>query len=158
MDQPGFQYGLNSVKKLTAYLNSLESLQIKSLEVEKIAVRKSFQIGFNYSTGILTITVIIDFICRPENPEPLKLFGVAVQSDFKLMGFEEILKKNEKGQVDIPDDLLITLLSVSYSTTRGILADQTSGTDYANYFLPLVNISDFKTMLKEIGETTTEKS
>lgn len=157
METKGFQYGLHLIKKLTSYLNSLDSLEIKNLEEEKIAIRKSFQMGFNYTTGILTIKVIIDFLCRAENPEPLKLFGTTVQCDFKLLEFEEILKKNEKGQVDIPDDLMITLLSVSYSTTRGILAAQTAGTDYSKFFLPLVNVSEFKTMLKNIGEESKEK-
>jgi hypothetical protein len=157
MDTIGFQYGLHLIKKLTSYLNSPDSMGIKSLEEEKIAIRKSFQMGFNYTTGILTIKVIIDFLCRTENPEPLKLFGTTVQCDFKLLEFEEILKKNEKDQVDIPDDLMITLLSVGYSTTRGILVTQTAGTEYSNYFLPLVNISEFKTMLKRIGESTSEK-
>ena len=87
MDQPGFLYGLNSVKKLTAYLNSLESLQIKSLEDEKIAVRKSFAISFNYPDGIMTIKVSVDFLCRTENPEPVKLFGTTVQCDFKLFKY-----------------------------------------------------------------------
>lgn len=157
METQGFQYGLHLIKKLTSYLNSPDSMEIKNLEEEKIAIRKSYQMGFNYASGILTIKVIIDFLCRAENPEPLKLFGTTVQCDFKLLGFEEILKQNEKGQVDIPDDLMITLLSVSYSTIRGILAEQIAGTDYSKFFLPLVNVSEFKTMLKKIGETDNEK-
>jgi hypothetical protein len=152
MDQPGFLYGLNSVKKLTAYLNSLESLQIKSLEDEKIAVRKSFAISFNYPDGIMTIKVSVDFLCRTENPEPVKLFGTTVQCDFKLFKYEDILKLDESGQVDIPNDLLITLLSVSFSTGRGILAAQTAGTDYANLFLPLISTSDIKILLEDLKQ------
>lgn len=151
METKGFQYGLHLIKRLTSYLNSPDLLEIKNLEEEKISIRKSFQMNFNYTDGILTIKVVIDFLCRAENPEPLKLFGTTVQCDFKLLEFEEILKKNEKDLVDIPDDLLITLLSISYSTARGILAAQTAGTDYSNFFLPLVNVSEFKTMLKKTG-------
>jgi hypothetical protein len=52
---------------------------------------------------------------------------------------------------------MITLLSMSYSTARGILAEQTGGTDYSKFFLSLVNVSEFKTMLEKIGETTNDK-
>ncbi len=158
VEAKGFQYGLHLIKKLTSYLNSPDSLEIKKLDEEKISIRKSFKMSFNYANGILTIKIIIDFLCRAENPEPLKLFGTTVQCDFKLLEFEEILKKNEKDLVNIPDDLLITLLSVSYSTARGILAAQTAGTDYSNFFLPLVNVSEFKTMLKTIGEEPKENN
>jgi hypothetical protein len=49
----------------------------------------------------------------------------------------------------IPDDLLLTLLSGSYSKIRGILAAQTVGTEYSKFLLLLVNVSEFKTMLNE---------
>jgi hypothetical protein len=157
MDQPGFQYGLHSVKKLTSYLNSIDSIGIKSLEEEKIAVSKSYWISFNYEVGIISIRLSVDFLSRTEIPEPLKLFGAVINCDFELIGFQEILKKNEKGQVDLPDDLLITLLSVCYSTSRGILAVQTAGTDYSNIFLPLVGISEFSLILKNIAENNLSK-
>ncbi len=158
MDTKGFQYGLHSIKKLTSYLNSPDALGLQNLNEEKIGVGRRFQLGFNYETGILTIKVVIDFLCRTESPEPLNLFGTAVQCEFKFLGFEEVLKKNEKGQADIPDDLLITLFSVSYSSIRGILVAQTAGTDYSNYLLPLIETSEFRTMLKKItGEAKEEK-
>jgi hypothetical protein len=157
MDQPGFQYGLHSVKKLTSYLNSIDSIGIKSLEEEKIVVNKSYWISFNYEEGIISIKFSADFLSRTETPEPLKLFGAVVNCDFKLVGFQEILKKDEKGQVDLPDDLLITLLSVCYSTSRGMLAVQTAGTDYSNVFLPLVGTSEFGLVLKNVAENSTAK-
>ncbi|HNY15014.1 MAG TPA: hypothetical protein PKI12_05710, partial [Bacteroidales bacterium] len=56
---------------------------------------------------------------------------------------------DENKQVNIPDDLLITLLSVSYSTARGIIASLTAGTEYQNILLPLVNIQEFKDLLQK---------
>jgi len=84
------------------------------------------------------------------------LFGSTIQCEFKLIGYEKVLIKDEKGQVNIPDDFLITLLSVTYSTARGILASYTAGTPYEDYFLPLINTSDFKTMLSNIDKETRE--
>lgn len=157
MENNEFQYGLHSIKKLTSYLNSPDSLGIQNLENEKIGIRRNFQIEFNYNTtGILSIKLGIDYFYRTEGTEPLKLFGSTIQCEFKLIGYEKVLIKDEKGHVNIPDDFLITLLSVTYSTARGILASYTAGTSYEDYFLPLINTSDFKKMLSNIDKETRE--
>ena len=86
-------------------------------------------------------------MCRVETPEPIKLFGVTVQFEFSFKDYNEIIQEVDNTKVNIPDDLLITLMSVSYSTTRGILSMFTDGTDYQDVLLPLVNIQEFKAML-----------
>jgi hypothetical protein len=89
-------------------------------------------------------------MCRAETEEPIKLFGATIQCDFLFKDYDEILKESQDHRIDIPDDLMITLMSVSFSSARGILVALTAGTDYQNIYLPLVNIQDFKTMLKSL--------
>ena len=152
MEAKGLKYGINSVKIISSFIHSAESLRIKNLEERKIGINRGFQIGFDYSAGILTIKVEVDFICESEEQEPLKLFGTAVKYDYKFIDFEDILKKDEQDRVDIPEDLLVTLLSVSYSTTRGILITQTIGTEYSKHYLPLISIDEIKKIVKRIGQ------
>ena len=149
MDKKALQYSLKGIKKLTSYVNSLDSLSIKNFAEEKVVVKKGFQFAFDKVAGNLTIRVLIDFLCREDTPSSLKLFGAIVQYDFIFKDFKEIVKEIDEHKVDIPDDLLITLMSVSYSTTRGILAMLSSGTDYQQVFLPIINIQEFKTMLQK---------
>lgn len=150
MDKKALQYNLKGIKKLTSYINSLDSLSIKNLTEEKVVAQKGFQFGFDKVDGIFTIRVLIDILCRADTPKPTKLFGTIVQYDFIFKDYKEIVKEIDENKVDIPDDLLITLMSVSYSTTRGILAMLSSGTDYQQVFLPLINIQEFKTLLQKI--------
>jgi hypothetical protein len=148
MDKKILQYNIHNIRKLNSSINSLDILQIQTLEGEKIAVKKGFQIGFNPVNGIFFIKVMADFLIRADQPDPLKLFGATVQCDYIFKDFEDTVKQTGDNQVDIPNDLLITLISISYSTARGIIADLTVGTEYQNIFLPLVNIQEFKDMLK----------
>jgi len=143
------QYNIQNIRKTSSYINSLEGLKISTLEGEKIAVRKGFRIGFNNNSGILTVIVLTDFLIRAEETNPVKLFGAVVNCEFILKDYEETIKEDENKQVNIPDDLLITLLSVSYSTARGIIASLTAGTEYQNILLPLVNIQEFKDLLQK---------
>jgi hypothetical protein len=148
MEKKMLQYNIHNIRKASSYINSIDALNIKSLEEEKIAVQKGFQIGFNKATGILTIIVLSDFLIRAEENNPIKLFGTVVNCEFMLKDYEDTIKQEEDGRIDFPNDLIITLLSVSYSTARGIIASFTAGTEYQNIFLPLVNIQEFKDMLQ----------
>lgn len=150
MTLKSLQYSLHSIRKLTSFLNSIDTLPIKSLGDELIGVGKGFQFVFDQTKGIFTIRVQTDFICRAETEEPIKLFGATIQCDFLFKDYEEILKESQDHRIDIPDDLMLTLMSVSFSSARGILVALTAGTDYQNIYLPLVNIQDFKTMLKSL--------
>lgn len=152
MNEKILQYRLLGIKKLTSYLNSLDTLPIKNIEEEKIGITKGFQLAFDQSTGIFTIRVMTDFLCQVETAEPVKLFGATIQCDYLFVDFEGAVKQTAENQVNIPDDLLITLMSVSYSSARGVLASLTAGTDYQNIFLPLVNIQEFKTMLNTVHD------
>lgn len=142
------QYSIQNIRKTSSYLNSLEGLKISTLDGEKIGIQKGFQIGFNINSGVLTIIVLTDFLIRADEINPVKLFGAVINCEFILKDFEDIIKEDEKKQVNFPDDFIITLLSVSYSTARGILVSLTAGTEYQNIFLPLVNIQEFKDMLQ----------
>jgi hypothetical protein len=141
------KFSLLRIKKVDSYLNSLETLLLKNLAEEIIAVNKGFNFVFNKEQGIFTIRTKIDFQCRHETPNPLLLFGVVVQYDYLFQDYEGIIKGSEENKVEIPDDLLINLMSISFSSSRGILADITAGTDYNNIFFPLIDIQEFKRSL-----------
>lgn len=148
------KYSIHNIRKISSYINSLKELKISTLEGEKIGVQKGFRIGFNNTSGILTIIVFTDFLIRAEEANPVKLFGAVVNCEYILKDYEDIIKEDENRRVNFPNDFIITLLSVSYSTARGILASLTAGTEYQNIFLPLVNIQEFKNMLKKISAKT----
>lgn len=152
METKKLKYGLTSVETISSYINSPESLGIKNLEEREPGIKRRFQIAFDYSAGILSVIFTVDFICESEDPEPLKLFGTSVKYDYKFIDFEDVLKKDEQERVDIPDDLLVTLLSVGYSTTRGILVTQTVGTEYSKHYLPLISIDEIKRILHSSGQ------
>jgi hypothetical protein len=141
------KYSLLSIKKIDSYVNSLETLLLKSLDGEIIGVNKGFNFVFNKENGIFTIRTKIDFQCRNESPNPLLLFGVVVQYDYLFQDYEGVIKGTEENKVEIPNDLLLNLMSISFSSSRGILADLTAGTDYNNIFLPLIDIQEFKKSL-----------
>jgi len=69
--------------------------------------------------------------------DPLILGEMVTRSTFKLQGIHNF--KNEEGEITIPDHLATTLLSISYSTTRGAMAVKSEGNILSEVIVPLVD-------------------
>ncbi|HAH22812.1 MAG TPA: hypothetical protein DCL77_03450 [Prolixibacteraceae bacterium] len=66
---------------------------------------------------------------------------------FSIENFQDFLVENTN-DVKLPDQLIVTLNSISLSTTRGIMFTSFKGTFMHNVFLPIVNPSSFVTQNK----------
>jgi hypothetical protein len=69
-------------------------------------------------------------------------FGAACS--FEIENFEEIFIKTSVNAYNIPNDVMVTLISLSISTLRGIMFDQLRGTYLHNAFLPILDPKEFK--------------
>jgi hypothetical protein len=47
----------------------------------------------------------------------------------------------------LPDDLLLNLINISFSTVRGLLFNLSSNTEYDHLILPLTSAEEFKKAL-----------
>jgi len=61
---------------------------------------------------------------------------------FLIENFKDFIVANTN-QVNLPDQFVVTLNSISLSTTRGIMFTSFKGTFMHNVFLPIVNPSTF---------------
>lgn len=58
--------------------------------------------------------------------------------------------KSENNEFDIPDNVLVTFLSLSISHSRALLAKNALGTKFADLYIPIVNPSEIlKQLLKK---------
>ncbi len=81
---------------------------------------------------------------------------------FKILGMESFqLRKN---MVKVPDELMITLVGIAYSTTRGIFYEKFAGTYLRDIFLPPMNpkilipkVKDKKKQVKPIERKRANK-
>jgi hypothetical protein len=69
--------------------------------------------------------------------DPLILGEIVTRSTFELQGIQKF--KDSKGEIIIPDHLATTLLSISYSTTRGAMAVKSEGNILSEVIVPLVD-------------------
>lgn len=149
MEEKALQFGLYSIKEKASYLNSLDSLNVKEFDIGKVGLSKGYRLDFDADNGILTVEPTIDFVYRGTTDEVVKLFGVVVEMQFHLQDFEGIVNKIDDNTIDAPDPLIINLISIAYSTARGVLHCHTSKSDYEGLYLPLTDPGEFKEAIHE---------
>ena len=63
---------------------------------------------------------------------------------YEIINFEEFINPQDSNSIMIPDQFVHTLLSISLSTSRGILAAKTEGTILKKIYMPVMNPAGFK--------------
>jgi hypothetical protein len=143
-------FGLSKIKQKYSYLNTLDILDIdiEEFDVDQISIRKGYKLNFIHEEELFMVETAIDFFYQKNKKIVSNLFGVTVELEFHLQNFGEIIKWENETTIDAPDDLIVNLISITYSTARGILYGLTANSDYENVYLPLTDPGEFQDALQ----------
>lgn len=112
----------------------LEPLSNKT-PVDQVTIKPflTHRIGFNKEALAGQVNMI--FEGRDEKAPELLYFSVNVIFEFQIPELSTMPESD--GVVEVPEHILLSLLSVGISTGRGIVWERLLGTPYQNYILPL---------------------
>lgn len=74
------------------------------------------------------------------------LGSLAISCVYNIVNFDEIIKVEPTGKLDIPQPLIEILNSISISTVRGVMFSTFKGTFLHNAFLPIIDPKSFQTL------------
>jgi hypothetical protein len=139
------KFSLRSIKQLSSYLNSTETFSISEFDKKNVGYGKGFRIDFRNETGLFKLDIIIDFLYNgnKSDKEQFKLFGTHIVLEFEFKDYKGIVNLNENKDIDIPPVLLQNLISIAYSTARGVLFSISQKTEYDELILPLTDPKEF---------------
>ncbi len=122
--------GINQIKEL-----EFSIIPKKEIKEDSIKINLSVNTQFNKEEDLFEILITVDLLNNEDN---LNLVHIKVSNIFKV---ENILQfeNEEKTHLNIPDGGLVTMLSLSISHARALLAKNTSGSVYENFYIPIVN-------------------
>lgn len=136
-------------------------LQIKSIELLKSSITMLTTsdvslVNFNFNikleskadkiNKILFVIVSVEITSADLNHH---LGSLTVSCIYNIPNFNEVVKIEEGGKLNIPDEVADILNSISISTVRGIMFSSFRGTFLHNAFLPII---DPKTLRQEVSE------
>lgn len=129
------RYRLNNINIIKFYFNNLNNDKLKPNKISS-----EFTVGFNIHKDkeIITIQIGVKIIGKEIKSDISELI---VNYDYHVIGLKNIEHKD--GKLKMPNEFMLSLLALSYNTTRGIFYEKCAATCLSNFILPIINPKDF---------------
>ncbi|MEP7143623.1 MAG: hypothetical protein ABI707_12165 [Ferruginibacter sp.] len=120
------------IKTISFYVNEVSFQEGKDVKIE-----------MNQNFGVSLAAEVIEYRLRVylfhlDNPS-LRLSEIIVHNSYKI---ENIMDYFSNDVLSLPSSLFISLLSMSISHSRALFCQNTAGTIYQDYILPIINPTD----------------
>jgi hypothetical protein len=143
-------FQLKSIELLEACLN-----HPKHLNADLKVFHFDIKIGHKLDTDNKMFIALIDIGLFNELRE-LKLGSLTAHCIFEIENMIDFMDTKTK-KINLPDEFIITMNSITISTARGIMFNQFKGTFLHNAILPIVNPGSFVMQKKEMGSVPISK-
>ncbi len=125
---------ISRIKEVEYFIN-------ESIELQPGAqVNISFQVTTNIKLDDKTVEMLLTAQFA-ETTEGIVLLKIKTSNVFSVLELADY-HKSENETYDIPDNVMVTFLSLSVSHTRALLAKNSQGTKFAGLYIPIVNPTD----------------
>jgi hypothetical protein len=142
MEQMQVNIAVKKIKEVEFFVN--EEIEIANPPIANI----KFELTTNIILDDKSIEMLLTtyFVDQDQGNMFMKIKTSNVFLFLELVNFH----KSENNEFDIPDNVLVTFLSLSISHSRALLAKNALGTKFADLYIPIVNPSEIlKQLLKK---------
>jgi len=132
--EKNFSLGIQKIKDIEFFVN--ESVTLTDPQnPESIGLSFEVTTNFNVKDSLFGLLLTVSFKDNSTGQDFMRIktineFRVPELKSFEIPG---------QGLVELPDALITTTLSLSYSHTRALLAKNATGTKFESYYLPIIN-------------------
>jgi hypothetical protein len=127
-----FQIAIKKVKQLSFGID--ETAEVPAPDDINVHIEQSL----SFSTKDDTIVLLLNITFSSRSTEKIWMNGI-VQNVFTLKDIRRMVDPKKPDVLNIPDTMLSTLLSISISHSRALLAQSAMGTAFQDIYIPLVN-------------------
>jgi len=122
---------ISRIKEVEYFIN-------ESIELQPSAqVNINFQVTTNVKLDDKTVEMLLTAQFA-EKTEGIVLLKIKTSNVFSVLELADFHKPESETYV-IPDNIMVTFLSLSVSHTRALLAKNAQGTKFADLYIPIVN-------------------
>lgn len=125
---------ISRIKEVEYFINESIDLQ------PGVQVNINFQVTTNISLNDKTVEMLLTAQFA-EKSDGIVLLKIKTSNVFLVLELADF-HKSENETYDIPDNVMVTFLSLSVSHTRALLAKNAQGTKFDGLYIPIVNPTD----------------
>lgn len=127
-----FEIAINRIKLLS--LNIDESLSPEEPTATTINIEQKLNILLEANLIILELK--ISFTSIKNN---ISFIESKIQNVFTVQNLKKFKNSKKNNEINLPEDLLVTLMSLSISHSRALIAQANAGSAYQDIYMPIVN-------------------
>lgn len=133
-------FGIKEISTLKFSLNNIPGgIDITKENIQFQIMPRSF---INYENNIIGFEIAVNIFLEKNGRD--NICELITRSSFEVSNLKEFVPLEKKDTPDLPMNFMQTLLSISLSTTRGILIAKTEGSILNGICLPILNPTSFK--------------
>lgn len=109
----------------------------ESVPTDRIDFSMENNLDIDDENGTITFVLTPKFTTGKRDPKLIAelIFKVV----FKVQGLEQFVNEDDEDIIELPDQFIVTLFSVSYSTMRGVFYEKSRGTMAERLILPIID-------------------
>lgn len=111
------------------------------IESDKYLFNFTFNLEVKQEISSVIINLFIDINANTDSIKD-KIAEIKSLNTFHILNLENIIKKGDRG-IEIPNELIAPLLSISLSNLRGMLSVKFEKSLYTNSVVPIVDATQF---------------
>lgn len=126
------EIAINRIKLLSVNIN--ERLSPEETAASTINIEQQLNIALEANLVILEIK--ISFTTVKTN---IGFIEGKIQNVFIIQNLKKFANPKKNNEIDLPENVLVTIMSLSISHSRALIAQATAGTAYQHIYMPIVN-------------------
>jgi hypothetical protein len=127
-----FQIAIKKVKQLSFGID--ESAEVPAADDINVQIEQNL----SFSEKDDTIVLLLNITFSSKSTEKILMNGI-VQNVFMVKDVRRMIDPKNREVLNMPDGVLSTLLGISISHSRALLAQSAMGTSFQDIYIPLVN-------------------
>lgn len=126
---------VKEINEISFYLKPLPMALDKIIFGENLLLGLGFNFNVDIEKELFSFITLVKYQVKGIDEPVVELENEIV---FEIQNLSGVVTMNDNG-MEIKDDFLITLAGVAVGTTRGVLAANTKGSQWAKFPLPILN-------------------
>jgi|SRR5699024_628085 len=109
----------------------------ESVPTDRIDFSMENNLDIDAESRTITFILTPQFTTGKRNPKLIA--ELAFKVVFDVQGLEQFVNDDDEDVIELPDQLVVTLFSISYSTMRGVFYEKGRGTMAERLVLPIID-------------------
>lgn len=114
---------------------------LKEINIDQLFNRFGLKVNADFALNQLSITLTVQYGYEISKSDVVDLVQFTVTSNYIVSDLNQVLTWKDD-MFDMPDVLLQSCVSATFSTIRGMLVYKLAGTILSDFYLPFVDIKD----------------